>query len=559
MGKDLWSSLIENALRGVCKGLDEIVRSADALQKALEKPKQGRSAQGHSPADDSPCIKKENTTPVSSDEALAPSASAAPKAPETSNEPADEGALIIPFPVETPQPKPRSTISISFGFNSKEGLSLQTSIDDIEIQMGDCVRCVKYKGNRAVVRIPDIVECIGTAAFSHANVEEIYLPSSCKTIEPLAFNQCKKLRVVHVSNQLISIGKAAFRHCTALTKLQFPESLTQLDSAAFDHCVSLKTLALPGVTELPNLAFEGCFDLSEIYIPKLQKLGFYPFLGIGDEFSWEGFEFEAGYLRKKERVIDGEMLIFENEMVQSQVYGSLNILSSCYIGETLEKQYHALCMAMELARLLTDQNDYDILRGLTLMTQAMVFSKDSFDAPWKTKMIWKMLHCFGGNGTAYQKYDEHLKNILFKGWLSKEEASNDDIFYETLRSLGSPYSEDRYDENIYHHAYLAKESVSAPRMVDAIQSLARAYRLKLDLPALGEADDVRDTLKQCSVALASVDRLVIWFEYQQSTTLMIPTVSNGEPLFDKIYAQLDEDALLEGYYNGEPMRKLKFV
>lgn len=97
---------------------------------------------------------------------------------------------------------------------------------------------VKYEGKERIVQIPEGVKKIGQEAFLNANIEEIIFPTSLQSIEDSAFEKCKKLNFVDITEQVIKIGDHAFYDCSALKCVYVPASIVILEENAFDRCAS---------------------------------------------------------------------------------------------------------------------------------------------------------------------------------------------------------------------------------------------------------------------------------------------------------------------------------
>ena len=72
--------------------------------------------------------------------------------------------------------------------------------------------------------------------FSYCPLENLYLGR--KIISKIgAFSNNTTLTIVHLGNQITSIGNSAFYGCTGLTSITIPESVTSIGSYAFGHCI----------------------------------------------------------------------------------------------------------------------------------------------------------------------------------------------------------------------------------------------------------------------------------------------------------------------------------
>lgn len=72
-------------------------------------------------------------------------------------------------------------------------------------------------------------------------LESISIPSSVKAIDDSAFERCRHLKKVNLSDGLLSIGKRAFAY-TDLGNVVIPSSVLVVSSEAFSHCECLTTV-----------------------------------------------------------------------------------------------------------------------------------------------------------------------------------------------------------------------------------------------------------------------------------------------------------------------------
>jgi hypothetical protein len=87
------------------------------------------------------------------------------------------------------------------------------------------------------------------------------------TIGVSAFQGCKSLTSVIISNTLRTIDGFAFKNCTNLTNVTIGESVEIIGNQAFNGCTSLATIYIPySVSEIGNNAFKGCTALISVAI-----------------------------------------------------------------------------------------------------------------------------------------------------------------------------------------------------------------------------------------------------------------------------------------------------
>ncbi len=140
--------------------------------------------------------------------------------------------------------------------------------------------CHLYDGE---VEIPSTflskpVVAIGSGAF-HSNdvIEEVYIPSSIKTIGDRAFALTVNLKTVTFlsGSALDSIGERAFFEADKLSAINIPESVKSIGAEAFKGCLDLTQLVVPeGVERLGKDALDCTYyrnltNTGVIYVGKV--------------------------------------------------------------------------------------------------------------------------------------------------------------------------------------------------------------------------------------------------------------------------------------------------
>lgn len=132
------------------------------------------------------------------------------------------------------------------------------------------------------INFPEGLERIGDAAFFGCRLTEATLPNSCQnldgsdifslnlemlklrlpdgitTVPETIAQYCQKLEEVYVPSSVKSIEAGAFDGCESLKKLVLPEGLEQIKSKALAHLSSLGTLSLPSTVKYLDL--ESCLN-----------------------------------------------------------------------------------------------------------------------------------------------------------------------------------------------------------------------------------------------------------------------------------------------------------
>lgn len=101
-----------------------------------------------------------------------------------------------------------------------------------------------------------------------ADADTFIMPESVTVLRSDAFENCKKIRHVELSDGIRTIGPYTFFGCEKLESIKMPAELTIIDDHAFGNCISLQNVILPSkIDEIRILAFAGCDDLTAIEIP----------------------------------------------------------------------------------------------------------------------------------------------------------------------------------------------------------------------------------------------------------------------------------------------------
>lgn len=159
-----------------------------------------------------------------------------------------------------------------------------------------------------------------------ANLVEISLPSTLKSIQQSAFSKCPNLKTVHFSEGLENIGIFSFRSCTALTEVTFPKSLKRISMTAFSDCTALQSVTMQeGITSIGSSAFGGCTALSDIVVPDtVTEIGY----NVFEDTAWYAAQPDGMvYIGKVAYQYKGNMP--ENTTVTLRS-GTLGIASDCF-------------------------------------------------------------------------------------------------------------------------------------------------------------------------------------------------------------------------------------
>lgn len=87
------------------------------------------------------------------------------------------------------------------------------------------------------------------------------------SIKANAFQDCTKLRTVHIGSNVAYIGKEAFKNCAKLAKIEIPNSVISVGAKAFINCTSLKKVTIGNkVPKINSFTFFKCTSLETVVI-----------------------------------------------------------------------------------------------------------------------------------------------------------------------------------------------------------------------------------------------------------------------------------------------------
>jgi hypothetical protein len=111
------------------------------------------------------------------------------------------------------------------------------------------------------------VTAIGTNAFEYCrSLTSVVISNSVTTIGPVAFWNCTSLASVTIGSHVANIGDYAFGECPSLTTVTIPNSITNIGADAFEYCTNLIRVTLgTNVISIGDYAFWFCTNLSGVY------------------------------------------------------------------------------------------------------------------------------------------------------------------------------------------------------------------------------------------------------------------------------------------------------
>lgn len=107
------------------------------------------------------------------------------------------------------------------------------------------------------VVVEEGVTLLQAGAYQSSGIKSISLPSSLVRLNDSCFNNCKKLKKIHIPDSVEYIGGSCF-YASTIEELNLPKSLTYLGNAAMQNSPLKVPLIVPkGLTTLNNGVFGG--------------------------------------------------------------------------------------------------------------------------------------------------------------------------------------------------------------------------------------------------------------------------------------------------------------
>ncbi len=154
------------------------------------------------------------------------------------------------------------------------------------------------------------------AFFNCKSLSTIIFQEGLINISQEAFRECSSLKEIIIPQSVKCIGDGAFRDCENLTKIVLPNNLEVISDELFNKCSSLEEIKMPEeLKEIGNKVFVGCKSLKSIFIPK--KV---------DEIALKAFE----GVKKREFIVepDNKFYYSENGKLYSRDESQIDISKS---------------------------------------------------------------------------------------------------------------------------------------------------------------------------------------------------------------------------------------
>lgn len=134
--------------------------------------------------------------------------------------------------------------------------------------MANAAEVFLYTGvGEGAIEIPTDVVCVRidpSVLELRYKLREVQLHDGLREICVYAFQNCRALNVVHISDGVDRIGDHVFSHCI-LTKFRSPPLVTTIPCALFHNCRSMFSLEVPeNVVRVKGFAFDHCYLLRNV-------------------------------------------------------------------------------------------------------------------------------------------------------------------------------------------------------------------------------------------------------------------------------------------------------
>lgn len=96
---------------------------------------------------------------------------------------------------------------------------------------------------------------VSLSFYDGSSAENVVIPANVTHINKYAFNGCRQLKSLTLSEGVESIGACAFEGCYALTSVTLPGTLQSIDDKAFNNCTGLSKVDYPNELTLCSIIY----------------------------------------------------------------------------------------------------------------------------------------------------------------------------------------------------------------------------------------------------------------------------------------------------------------
>lgn len=119
------------------------------------------------------------------------------------------------------------------------------------------------------IALPSSLKTIERGAFENCiNLSQVVFPNSLTDLS--GFKGCSGLTSISLSNATVKINEEAFMNCSALSNITFSPSTLSIGDRAFANCTALKSIDFTGsrVECIAKDAFSGCTNIESVSLTK---------------------------------------------------------------------------------------------------------------------------------------------------------------------------------------------------------------------------------------------------------------------------------------------------
>ncbi len=173
---------------------------------------------------------------------------------------------MIMIPTSSYARVPQSSNDYTATFEAEGGLVYFNENNGSIVGCDDSVTAISIP--ETVNDIP-VVKIARQAFDSCKALETVEMTDTITEIAESAFEDCDNLKNVVLSDSITEINYSVFSECISLEKIHIPDSVTSIDNYAFMNCISLKSIDLPAsLQSIGYDAFSNCDSITSIVIPK---------------------------------------------------------------------------------------------------------------------------------------------------------------------------------------------------------------------------------------------------------------------------------------------------
>lgn len=157
------------------------------------------------------------------------------------------------------------TITKFIGFDEDE-LVIPNNIDGVSVKVIGNGAFEGCKGVKKIIISEGITEIHGSAFKNCASLENIIFPATLQEIGYGAFKGCEQLKEINLPNSIQTISADCFSECRALKNVLLPDSLEAIGKSAF-YFAGLTEINIPAsVKIIEDRAFCGCGRLVQVLL-----------------------------------------------------------------------------------------------------------------------------------------------------------------------------------------------------------------------------------------------------------------------------------------------------